>query len=134
MRWRSVLQGVVVGITAAFAGSFAANAEDRPRAEIVPQLGHSGAVNSVAFAPDGRTALSGGGYIQNGELKLWDLASGHEIKKFVGHELPVNAVAIAPDGKTALSGGADGTVRLWDLASGREIKRLVGHSNQVFSV
>ena len=38
--------------------------------EIRTFTGHHGAVYSVVFAPNGRTALSGG---SDGTLKLWDL-------------------------------------------------------------
>ena len=44
--------------------------------------GHSGWVTSVAIAPDGRTALSGS---EDKTLKLWDLASGKELRTFIGH-------------------------------------------------
>ena len=40
--------------------------------------GHEKAVWSVAFSPDGKTALSGGG---DEVLRLWDLSSGLEISK-----------------------------------------------------
>jgi WD40 repeat protein len=136
MRLRAVLRFVAVGIAALFAGAFAA-AEERPKAEIVPQLGHSNGVHSVAIAPDGKTALSGSGGLAgswDNTLRLWDLASGREIRKFVGHTSDVYSVAFAPDGKTALSGSADNTLSLWDLASGREIERFEGHSGGVFSV
>ena len=36
----------------------------------------------VAIAPDGRTALSGSG---TRSLKLWDLATGKELRTFTGH-------------------------------------------------
>jgi WD40 repeat protein len=131
MRLRAVLWTVVIGITAALiAGSFA-HAEDSPKIEIVPQLGHWGMVRSVALAPDGKTALSGS---HDKTLMLWDLASGREIRKFEGHSDAVNSVVFAPDGKTALSGSSDNTLRLWDLASGREIRRFEGHSDAVNSV
>jgi WD40 repeat protein len=102
----------VLGITLAAAS--AADAQEKSRIEIVPQLGHSGSVYSIAIAPDGKTALSGS---WDHTLRLWDLASGREIKKFEGHSGFVSSVAFAPDGKTALSGSWDGTVRLWDLQS-----------------
>jgi WD40 repeat protein len=130
MCFGAVLRIVGVGIAAAFAAEMAA-ADEKPKAEIVPQLGHSATVSSVAIAPDGKTALSGS---WDHTLRLWDLASGREIKKFEGHSGWVNSVAFAPDGKTALSGSNDNTLRLWDLASGREIKTLEGHRREVLSV
>src|SRR5262249_12815687 len=55
-----------------------------------------------------------------GTLRLWDAATGRELRSFVGHRGDVRCVAFSPDGKRLLSGGADGTVRLWDAATGRE--------------
>ncbi len=121
MRLGAVLRIVAVGIAAAFAGACAA-AEERPKAEIVPQLGHSGIVHSVTIAPDGKTARSGS---EDNTLRLWDLASGCEIGKFEGHSGEVRSVAYSPDGKTALSGSHDGTVRLWDLKRGEALASLI---------
>src|SRR5215472_13745845 len=76
--------------------------------------GHSDPVKSVAFAPDGRTALFGS---SDNTVKLWDVASGTETRTFTGHSDPVTSVAFAPDGRTALSSSDDKTVKLWDLTS-----------------
>jgi WD40 repeat protein/serine/threonine protein kinase len=84
-------------------------------------------VFSIAIAPDGRTALLG----SNGMLKLWDLATGRELRTFTGHVGRVCGVAIAADGRTALSGGSDGTLKLWNLATGEEIRSFGGGTSQV---
>ena len=67
-------------------------------------------------------------------LKLWDLASGKELRTFTGHSGWVSSVAIAPDGRTALSGSQDKTLKLWDLATGKELRTFTGHSGSVSSV
>jgi hypothetical protein len=93
--------------------------------------GHSGSILSVAFAPDGRTALSGS---NDDTLKLWDVAAGREIRTFTGHSGSINSVAFAPDGRTALSGSDDKTLKLWDVATGGEIRTFTGHSESILSV
>jgi WD40 repeat protein len=91
--------------------------------QVVLQLGHSDYVSSVAFSPDGKTALSGS---DDNTVKWWDLESGRVINSLEAHSSRVYSVAFSPDGKTALSGSDDHTTRLWNLSTGEEIIRLVG--------
>jgi sugar lactone lactonase YvrE len=93
--------------------------------------GHTEWVRSVAFSPDGRSALSGGG---DKTLKLWDVVTGKEIRTFTGHTSAVNSVAFAPDGHSALSGSWDQTLKLWNVATGKEIRTFSGHAGSVTSV
>ena len=93
----------------------------------------------VATAPDGRTAVSGSSGdrvdgVGDESRKLWDLASGKELRIFTGHPDGVTSVAIAPDGRSVLSGSQDKTLKLWDLASGKELRTFTGHSGLVSSV
>jgi hypothetical protein len=94
-------------------------------------VGHNSRVNSVAFSPDGRYALSGS---WDKTLKLWDIALGSEIRTFTGHTHWVNSVAFSPDGHYALSGSDDDTLKLWDVATGAEIRTFTGHTWGVSSV
>jgi WD40 repeat protein len=90
-------------------------------------VGHTGTVHAIAYSPDGRFALSGGGWPDgDGTLRMWDVATGKEIRQFRGHTGRVLCVAFSPDGRRVLSGGGDGdgTVRLWDTFTGTEIHRL----------
>ncbi len=66
----------------------------------------------MAFTPDGRRLLTGG---EDRTLRLWDVASGKELRRFVGHTHRVWSVACSPDGRYALSGSFDRTLRLWRL-------------------
>jgi WD40 repeat protein len=113
----------------------APNAAPPPTApnEVVRFAGHRNGVSCVAVSPDGRQVLTGSGLcdmdgqIANGsenELRLWDVQTGQELRRFRGHTKPVLGVVFSRDGKQALSGGLDGTVRWWDLAGGRELRAI----------
>ena len=98
---------------------------------VFPQLGHIGGVYSAAISPDGKYALSGS---YDNTLKLWDIATGREIRIFSGHTSDVFSIAFSPDGKQALSGSWDNKIKLWDINTGKEIKTFSGHTDAVNSV
>ena len=75
---------------------------------------------------DGRRALSGSG---DETLRLWDLETGAELRRFEGHEARVTSVTVLADGRRALSGSDDRTLRLWDLDTGAELRRFEGHES-----
>ena len=87
--------------------------------------GHSDAVTSVAFSPDGARLLSGS---SDNTLKLWDAASGQLIRSWAAQRLSVTAVAFSPDGRYLLSAGSDpsgrmdNSVKLWDAQSGQLVR------------
>lgn len=72
--------------------------------------GHTDAVYSAAFSPNGKQVVTGSA---DGTARLWDIARGQELRQFQGHTNAVNSAAFSPDGKTIVTASADGTARLW---------------------
>ncbi|MBN2255097.1 MAG: caspase family protein [Deltaproteobacteria bacterium] len=99
--------------------------------EIFPQLGHTGRVTSLDLSPDGQYVLSGN---SDSTVKLWDGATGKEIRTFPGHSgLCVSAV-FSNSGKRAISVGHDGTARVWEIESGKQLKVVNTHMAGVTTV
>lgn len=82
------------------------------------QLGHSDDVRSVALNPDVRTIATGS---EDGTARLWNAASGRELRALKGRSQSVISVAFNPDRRTVATAPDDNASRLWNAATDREL-------------
>jgi WD40 repeat protein/uncharacterized caspase-like protein len=84
------------------------------RPELVVQTGHANTIQAIAFMPGDKYLLSAG---DDGSILVWDVATGHQIRKLVNQG---PAVMSASANGLVLSAGKQ--LRLWRVATGEEIK------------
>src|SRR5262249_23512341 len=94
-------------------------------------MGHSDAISSVAFSPDGQRVLTGS---YDTTARVWDATTGQQKAALKRHTGEVRSVAFSPDGKRILTGSEDKTARVWDAETGQEMAVLKGHTAAVYSV
>lgn len=101
-----------------------------------PRLSDAGWL-SVAFSPDGRQALTGGGVVSGTALdnvaQLWDVESGDQIRALRGYIHVVTSVGFSPVGDQILTAGEDKIARLWDVTNGKQVRNFKGHKDQINS-
>lgn len=88
-------------------------------------------VEALAFSPDSKLLAAGG---QNGEIKLWDRATGAEQAALRGHQARIYCLYFSGDGSILASASADNTAKLWDVATARERTTLRGHNGDVRAI
>jgi len=89
----------------------------------VLQSGHASLVGVVAYGSSGRLVLTGGA---DHTARIWEAATGREIRALAGHRGDILSLAFSPDERYVLTGSKDGTVRVWEAATGREVRRMTG--------
>src|SRR2546423_654891 len=124
MRRGSLVSGGVVAIAVLVAAS--ARGDGPAPWRVRKRLdGHGGPVSRVAFSPDGKLLAAG---LDDGSVRVFDLASREQRSKLAGHKKGVYSVAFSPDGKTLASASLEGTVALWTVESGA-LRATLGRAN-----
>jgi RNA polymerase sigma factor (sigma-70 family) len=101
-----------------------------PAKEVAPGV-RAGAF-SLEFAPDGRTLVTGG--VADGTLRIWDPATGQELRQITDFTGTLVRLAFAPDGKRLAVGHGNTNIRLIELPSGKDLVKTTGHGGWVSSL
>ena len=92
---------------------------------------HNGRAMWLAFRHDGKTMLTATGQRSNArnapenELKLWEMESGTELKRWTSAATPMACYALAPDGHTVAMAFDGNRVRLFDLETEQDTLSFV---------
>ncbi|EFC46086.1 WD40 domain-containing protein [Naegleria gruberi] len=91
--------------------------------------GHSEAILSVNFSPNGEQLATGSG---DNTVRIWDLNTETPQHTLKGHESWVLCVAWSPDAKKLASGSKDCNIKIWYGDSGKKCgKVLKGHKKWI---
>jgi WD40 repeat protein len=107
--------------------------------ELLCLHGHCAKVYDVAFSPDGRLLASASGAhakddsVFPGEIRIWDVSGGRELRTIGPHPGAVESLAFSGDGRLA-SAESDGSVRVWDPSTGERLATIRAHANRVRDV
>jgi WD40 repeat protein len=75
---------------------------------------------TLAFSPDGKTLAAAA---EKGNVILWDLSTGNQLKTFSGLEREITSLAFWPDGQFLYATGEDASLMIWDAVSGSVLNR-----------
>ena len=85
--------------------------------------GHSSAVLSISFSPDGKRIAGGS---SDHTVIIWDMQTGKLLTTLKDAE---NPVAFSPDGATLATGTEVHALKIWDVRQWKELHTLEGHTD-----
>ena len=67
-------------------------------------------------------------------VRLWNIATGDEVRTLSGYGGGIYAVATSPDGSLIVSGGANKLIDVWDTRTGRLLRSTTEDSNPLLEI
>ena len=95
-------------------------------ARLTTLAGHTDALTSGAFSPDGTRILTTS---HDHTARIWDTATGEPLLTLTNHTSGLTCGTFSPDGTRILTTGNDNTARIWDTATGETLLTLNGHTS-----
>jgi WD40 repeat protein/serine/threonine protein kinase len=83
--------------------------------------GHEDTIDSSDLNRDGTLIVSSS---KDTTIRLWDVQTGEELRRFEGHTDLVRNVTFSPDESLIASASFDGTAVIWDVVTGEVIHTL----------
>jgi serine/threonine protein kinase len=93
--------------------------------------GHTAAVNTVAWSPDGKYFTSGS---DDQTAIVWDATTGNMLGTYRGHSGKVTSLLYAPGNIRIASSSEDKTIQVWNAATGSPLLTYRGHSKPIRSI
>jgi len=93
--------------------------------------GHSAAVTSIAWSPDGKYLATGS---WDNTAIIWNAATGEQVRQLTGHRRFIASISWSPDGSRLATASWDDMVRIWDVSDGMVLATLHGEDGIASSV
>jgi WD40 repeat protein len=97
----------------------------------------AGRAPSIAVSPDGAMLAAGGAGEEGTQprtIRLWELATGKEIRCLPTLQDDLTSLAFSPDGRMLVAGSHPNVICLWDVATGKERFPAQSHQGTVHSL
>lgn len=91
-------------------------------------VGHPKRISALTFSADGDQILTG---CDDGIVRLFDVKTGHLLRRFLGHRYPILQVSFLPDRKGWASIDTEGGFHVWNSTTPRAMDEYRDHSKLV---
>lgn len=106
----------------------AAQAQEK---QLIIRQGHTAAINSVKYAPNGSAIYSAS---DDQSIKMWDVKTGIDVNNFDGHTAPVKCLELSASGDFLASGDEAGKILIWNARTGETKTTILAHEGHVNTI